>query len=294
MIMNINRKTIKEIMSNRLILAAMSVALVLPMTSCASQRIKKTEMNQTHPITPTQSTLTVNPDIVLEGEWVIRSVGTTTIDREDNYPYVYFEPDDNSFYAYNGCNMLNGYYKVDKSNKISFQNVLATMKYCADTPFDSQINAAFGEDKALSMQFSEEKGESCLRMMDASGNEVLKLTRTSLSFLNGNWKVTEINGEKFDKGDMTIFFDLGERKVHGNTGCNSFNGDIYVDPQNCHALSLTNMAVTMRMCPNPDQQRKLLVALEEAAGANVAGSGIVHLVNSSGKPVIKLVADKVK
>lgn len=221
------------------------------------------------------------------GEWVIESVGDTRIVREEDYPYITFVPSDDSFFASNGCNILNGSFTVGKNN-VTFHNVLATMKYCADTPFDTQINQVIADEKPWIYKYEVVNGEPFLYLSDAQGKRVMTLHKAGLDFLNGNWQVTDIRGEKFDNSEMSIFFDVEARKVHGSTGCNSFNGEIFVDPQNVRTLSLTNMAVTMRMCPNIAQQSKFLVGLEETTGARLNGDGTVSLVNADGQSVMIL------
>lgn len=224
----------------------------------------------------------------LAGEWVIKSVGDTQIDRDEDYPYIHFVPAEGSFYASNGCNVLNGSFTM-KGNVVTFHNVLVTMRYCPDTPFDTQINGVLADDKPVTCNFETVDGLPYLYLSDSHGRRLMTLHKAGLDFLNGDWQVKEINGQKFDNSEMSIFFDVEERKVHGNTGCNSFNGDIYVDPLNSRQLSLSNMAVTMRMCPNMAQQSMFLVALEVTNGVRQGHDGEVYLVDASGNTVITLV-----
>lgn len=226
---------------------------------------------------------------MLAGEWVIEQVGSTKIDREENYPYVNFVPEEDAFYASNGCNVLNGGFSV-KDKKLTFHNVLATMRYCPDAPFDTEINAVLADEKPVNIVFDEVQGLPYLYLTNNQGEKLMVLHKAGLDFLNGDWEVVDIQGEDFSNSDMSIFFDVEERKVHGNTGCNSFNGEIFVDPLNARQISLSNLAVTMRMCPNIAQQSKYLVALEETAGARAAGSKTVFLTDSDGNVVITLKA----
>ena len=280
-------------MKKNIILPALSISLIIPMTACASQLFKKSKPQQQ----ATEQTASPNNPVVknvqaaniLDGEWIIKNAGGMDINREENYPYINFVTAENSFYASNGCNVLNGVFTVEGTDKITFHNVLTTMRYCPDTPFDAMINSVLSDEKQITFKKVVKDGESYLYFYDAAGKELMKMRKPGLDFLNGNWRVAEIDGEKFNDEAMTIFFDMQECRVHGNTGCNSFNGDIYIDPQNNRGISLSNMAVTMRMCPNIEQQSKFLVALEKTSSAKAASNGDVYLTDSEGKEVIKLV-----
>lgn len=225
----------------------------------------------------------------LDGEWIIESVASININSEENHPYVHFVPAESSFYASNGCNVLNGLFTVGANSQITFHNVITTMRYCPETPYEREITRVLSDNSEVTVKIFTEDGNERMNFLGPDGNAMMTMRRPGMDFLNGNWRVAEINGEEFNNSEMTIFFDMAERKVHGNTGCNSFNGDIYIDPVNTRTLSLTNMAVTMRMCPNLDQQRKFLVALEQATGAKAGNNGTAFLTDSAGKDVIKLV-----
>lgn len=273
---------------NKSILPAISFLMIIPMTACASNLFRKSAKTE-----PRTEVAAVQPEVVadgtqLAGEWVITEVGDTKIDREENYPYVHFVPAENSFYASNGCNVLNGIFTLEGSDRITFHNVLSTMRYCADTPFDTSINAVLADENTLRYVTDTKNGEKLLYLEDKEGKRLMTLHRPGLDFINGNWTVTEIDGKATDTEDVTIFFDIDERRVHGNTGCNSFNGDIFVDPQNPGKLSLTNMAVTMRMCPNIALQSSFLIALEQSVGAKAHGKNTVYLTDAEGKKLIKL------
>lgn len=278
------------------ILALLSLSVLIPLTACGSQGVKKSNVEQTQGQATTELTDRVLSGThkhvaqVFDGEWVIKSVGNTKIDREENYPYINFVLSDHNFYASNGCNVLNGSFEVDvQKHTVTFRNVISTMRYCADVPWDSEINAALAEGVPVRYEYEMVDGQAYLYLLDGAGNRVMTMAKPGLDFLNGNWRVKSIGDEQFDDSEMSIFFDVEERTVHGNTGCNSFNGTIYVDPQNKQSFSLQNMAVTMRMCPNIEQQSKFLVALEQTMGAKANSDGSVNLINADGKTVMVLV-----
>lgn len=285
-------------MLNKMLTFAAVCPILLGTTGCGLNLFKKADKETVSSEKPVQEVVTpkneVEPILVkdLDGEWIISQVGDTKIEREENYPYIHFVSADGTFYASNGCNILNGSYMCLSNETITFANVLATMKYCADTPFDTMINAVFADGKYWTFVFDVRDHEPYLYLKNAKGENEMILHKPGLDFMNGDWRVEKIGDEKFEDSDMTIFFDVEARKVHGNTGCNSFNGEIYVDPQNKQCFSLSNMAVTMRMCPNIDQQSKFLVALEKTVKAKYVKKGEIELRDDEGKATVKLVSIK--
>ena len=110
-----------------------------------------------------------------------------------------------------------------------------------------------------------------------------------MEFLNGNWQVTSIAGKETDDPECNIFIDIRSLKVHGNTGCNYFNGEIYIDPARANAIDFSKMALTRMACPNSARETAMMVALEQAATA-IAGknSRTVLLLDEKGQQVMTL------
>lgn len=220
------------------------------------------------------------------GEWTIASVGNTKIEVEENVPYVNFASD-GRFYASDGCNVLNGDYALRSDGFISFANVLSTMKYCPDVEYSALIASMFGEDR-YGVDFKRIGQDSYLYFRSSAGKTVMTLRRHNMEFLNGNWRVTAIDGKLLDDEEANVFIDIPELKIHGNTGCNYFNGTIYIDPARSNAIDFSDMGVTRMACPKAEQEQKMLVALEEARTAISGGDDTVLLINKSGREVLTL------
>ena len=223
----------------------------------------------------------------ISGEWVVTAIGTKALQTEENIPYINFVPAENRFYGSNGCNVLNGDYSISAAGMLTFNGVLSTMKYCADVPYETEINQVISDGKVLGTKFENIGNESYLYLM-ADGKVLLTLRRANMEFLNGKWLITEVNGTAIDDPEANVFFDVKEQKVHGNTGCNYFNGDIMFDPNTANSINFTGMGVTRMACPKGDQERQILVGLEEASTV-VRGEGdTIMLLDRSGKGVITL------
>lgn len=224
---------------------------------------------------------------ILGGNWTIVQVGSTIIDRDEDMPYIVFVPGDGSFYANNGCNTLNGSYTVEGDN-ICFHNVLTTLRYCADVDFDHQINAIVADEVVSGLKVSEVGNESILEFVTPAGKTLMRLRRGNLEFLNGQWNITAVDGLEALSTPATVFFDLNDMKLHGNTGCNFINGEIYLDHRMANAVDFSNIITTLRACEYPSQQTAILVALEETASAISDGSDKVILLNHDGKILLEL------
>lgn len=223
----------------------------------------------------------------INGEWDIVSAGKNDIELEDDMPYVIFDNRDNSYYLFNGCNMVNGSYVVEGSS-LMLMNSIMTQKYCADLKFDSVINAAMRDNQPVKVAFETRGNESYLTLTNANTATTLTLRRHNMLFLNGLWRVKRLVDENIKGDELDIFFDIASKKVHGNTGCNFFNGEIRIDPTVANSLNLSGMGVTRMACPNTDRELKYLVALEDVTSAVKTSANTVALLNRAGKQVVLL------
>lgn len=223
------------------------------------------------------------------GRWVIVAVDTDIIDNTDEPPYVEFETSTGRFYASDGCNILNGDYLIRSDGRMVFSNVLSTMKYCPDVPTAPLIARYLSDNSNLYIDYKQIGQDSYLYFRNDRDKPLMTLRRHNMEFLNGNWQVTAIDGTEVDNPGLNIFFDIAELKVHGNSGCNYFNGTLYIDPQRSNAMDISNIASTRMMCPDMDREAAMLVALESVATA-VSGSkgNKVLLLDSSGHQVLTL------
>lgn len=220
------------------------------------------------------------------GEWTVASVGDVTVEADENMPYVNFASD-GRFYASDGCNVINGDYALRNDGSLTFANVLSTMKYCPDVEFSTLIASVFGQER-YNVDFKRIGQDSYLYIKSQAGKTVMTLRRHNMEFLNGNWRVTAIDGQPVDDEEANVFIDIAELKIHGNTGCNFFNGSIYIDPSRANAIDFSDMGVTRMACPKAEQEQRMLVALEDTRTAVSDGDDTVLLINKSGREVITL------
>lgn len=220
--------------------------------------------------------------------WLIAGVDGVRIVAEDDAPYIYFEPGTGRFYGSDGCNVLNGDYLMRSDGSMVFSNVISTMKYCSND-YSALIASYIGGQSALYVDTQRIGQDTYLYLRNGADKVVMTLRRHNMEFLNGNWRVTSIGGTAIDDPECNVFFDIAESKVHGNTGCNYFNGDIYIDPNRSNALDLSNMGTTRMACPKGDQEQRMLVALESTVTAvQNPQTGDVMLLDGHGRELMTL------
>lgn len=225
----------------------------------------------------------------LAGEWLLATIDGKNVVEEEDVPYINFDSQDHRFYASNGCNVVNGSYRLN-GKEISFGGVAATMKYCADAAYEMAFNKAVNDESVLLTTPVYRIGQDAfLTLTDRAGKPVMTLRKKNMNFLNGNWQITMADGMTINDEEATVFFDIPELKVHGNSGCNYFNGTLYINPQQPGAIDISNIGLTRRACPNSEQERAITVALEVA---HTAAAGhepdTVALINKEGKTVMTL------
>ena len=154
--------------------------------------------------------------------------------------------------------------------------------------FEHDINVVSADGESYPVKIEKMGHESYLYLLSSSGRKLLTARRHNMGFLNGQWQVTAINGQPIDDEECNIFFDIAESKVHGNTGCNYFNGEIFINPDHTNALELRNMGVTRMACYKTAQETSMLVALEETVSAIQGSKDQVMLLNKDGKQVMTL------
>lgn len=233
-------------------------------------------------------------DNIIYGEWTVANVNNEAVTGDDR-PYVVFDtagvnnPFEIKIYANNGCNVLNGAMAVTPGGDMKkASDFLSTMKFCADAPYEIGINMAF-ENVA---KFNIEKigNDYLLYMKNKSGNTLMILRKSDISFINGAWEITKIGNTVIPTGsDMKLVIDIPELKVHGNTGCNILNGNLITDPDIQNSLQFKDIATTKMMCPDAQKEQNLLIALEEVETVSPGTDGQTALLkNSRGETLITL------
>lgn len=228
----------------------------------------------------------VPADFSINGEWTIYSVRGDLVTGEER-PYITFDLPKSIFYGNNGCNYINGAITVDTGHSLKFGDVISTMKMCSDDQFQYLINLALSEVRSFGVR--NEAPVTFLDLNDATGRTIMVLRRHNMDFLNGAWKVEQLNGTPLqEENDATLTFDTDGLKVHGCTGCNIVNGEMFIDPDKLNSLQLVRLATTRMACSPESRETEFLLALETVETAVRAGDK-VELRSKDGKLLFSLV-----
>lgn len=224
-----------------------------------------------------------------DGEWSIVEVnGENVVVNGENHPQLTFtieesQPGMVSVIGFNGCNYLNGAWNIKGSKIVPAGEFISTLKACPDAPYEYAVNQALSQ--ADSYQFTD---PSNMVLLSTNATPLMKLRRHNLAFLNGAWRVTEIEGKAIT-ANVRIVIDVDEHKIHGNAGCNVLNGDITVNLDKRDGIEFKNLATSRMMCPDIATEQAFLLALESvdnAAKGPAADTAV--LKNAAGQTIISL------
>ncbi|MCM1356208.1 MAG: META domain-containing protein [Staphylococcus sp.] len=228
----------------------------------------------------------------LLGSWAVTNInGKNVVVNGENHPQITFEaiPDAKTailVIAFNGCNYLNGSWIV-KGNKLEPNGeFLSSLKACADAPYENMMNSALNQVATYSIV-----DDNTVTLNSAAGTALMTLRKRNLSFLNGAWQVTTIQGTPVPANTaIKIVIDIDECKIHGNAGCNVLNGSIVVNLDKGDGIEFKDLATTRMTCPAIATEQSFLLALEQVDTC-IQGASTDQAVmkNSQGQPILTLI-----
>ena len=227
----------------------------------------------------------------LAGEWNIVTVNGEKIGNQVT-PFIGLDMDAKRVYGNAGCNRMMGGFELDSvhTGKIHFDQIATTRMMCPNIDMEQKILGALGRVEG----YSERKGG--VELTDAEGKTVLVLEKrvqavATLSDLAGEWIISAVNGEAVKKMDKIPFlvFDVKEKRVHGNAGCNTINGGFSQDENNSASLKFSQMISTMMACPDMDVEGQVLKALNAVCFFKMNQDASVSLLDENENVVLTLV-----
>ncbi len=231
----------------------------------------------------------LDKEFTINGEWTIYSVRGNVVTGEER-PYITFDLAAKRFYGSNGCNYINGDLVEGADHTLRLDNMITTFKMCQDTQFEYLINLAVSDVTSYSARI--EGPITFLDLLDGkSTRPVLVLRRHNMDFLNGAWKVETLNGSPLETADgdsASLTINITDLQLHGTTGCNLLNGQIFIDPDKKHSLQFVDIATTRMMCPPDSRETEFLLALESVESAIPTGPDTVELTSPEGKQLFTL------
>lgn len=220
------------------------------------------------------------------GQWSIYSVRNNKVGGEER-PYINFDLGVKRFYGSNGCNYINGDLGLEAQGKITLANIISSQRLCQDAPLEHLINLSLSEVRAYHV-----RQDGNVTYLELSGDNaalpaLMVLRRQNMEFLNGAWKITELNGTPMTE-EASITIDVEEHRIHGNTGCNIFNGTLFIDPDKTDSMQFTDLASTRMACPDNVRETELLLALEEVETARADDRDTVSMYSVDGSLLFKM------
>lgn len=114
---------------------------------------------------------------------------------------------------------------------------------------------------------------------------------SSVSALNGEWKITQVNGQDISKADNEneafIGFDVDKKSMYGNTSCNHIFGQLDADAKK-GTISFGNVGSTRMMCHDMKTEEQVLKAVNETKSFELNGSKELTLKSADGKVLMTL------
>lgn len=266
--------------------------IALSTTGCAlikSRNATTVDSGDARPLFPvTVVNTTSGHAIGLEGRWYVKTVGRMTLnDIEDaDWPFIEFVAPEARFYGNDGCNIINGSYRLGQAQTLTLSDIATTMRFCPDDTLSYHIVAALNSTRNFATSLAPD-GSSILSLNNDKNIPVMTLRKSTIDFLAGPWQVVEINGTPCSAADARLIFDVNTNRITGNAGCNRLNGEITRDPKHSSSVQFSNLATTRMTCPDIQTESALLIALEEVASARKHGN-YAELQSASGTVVIKL------
>ncbi len=267
-------------------------ALMMSFASCKTQSSKKVEYIE-EPITVEAEQDSQKKNVPdqrqrVKGEWIIISANGNELSQTEERPYIDFSAREGRIYGFTGCNIVNGNFSVQPGNKIKFDNVITTMKFC-DGISDERC-VLNGLNEADNFTVYRQDDLYYLDIKNAAGETVLHMKRHNADVLTGTWGVSSIEGRHVSDKQIKLIIDVPESKIYGDTGCNIINGTLGVDRNKDWFIQFYSIVSTKKMCDEKSMkiERNLLVALEKVEFIHRISNKEMKLTDKDGNEVLHL------
>lgn len=121
-----------------------------------------------------------------------------------------------------------------------------------------------------------------------------KVVEATVSDLDGEWVVVEMNGRPLAAGENqpVMRLDILRRGLSGNAGCNRLMGQIEYDSDHRNIIRFLQVATTRMACPDMSVERAFLEALNKVARFEAVGEEApvrrIALFGTKGEKLLEL------
>lgn len=232
----------------------------------------------------TMSSCRSSKDVVtlssINGEWNIIEINGAAVVPSPNqaFPFISFDTTTGKVSGNSGCNRMMGSFEVNaKPGTIDLGTMASTRMMCPDMTLEQNVLSALRQVKKY-----KKLGKENIALCGSSRRPVIVLQKKTptvkLSDLNGKWMISEAVGQTIPKGmekQPFIEFNLSEKRIHGNAGCNLINGNFVTDGEKTSEISFPQLISTMMACPDMEVESRVLKALNDVKSfGRLEGRGI--------------------
>ncbi|MCD7901925.1 MAG: META domain-containing protein [Bacteroides sp.] len=201
----------------------------------------------------------------INGEWSIVEINGAAVvpAAGQEYPSIGFETTTGKVYGNSSCNRFHGTFDTNADpGKLDLSALVSTRMMCLDMTLENNVM------NALKNVSGYKKLGNRIALTNNLNRPVIlldvKIAVSKTAVLEGEWKITEVNGElvptNLEKKPF-LNFDVQKNRIHGNAGCNMINGGFVTKEDDPMAISFPAVAATMMACPDMTLERKVLDAL---------------------------------
>lgn len=230
--------------------------LIAPATAMAGKKKHKkyekqvVTIEETAPEEKPKPVVVTNPAKQLYGEWTITQLRKREVSTQER-PYIYLDFNGNRLYGNNGCNTINGTFKLQGSN-LEFADLIATSEKCNNATSERNVMRALNDVRSYDM--TSLYNMHYLDLKNSKGQVIMTLRRQNLDFLNGAWRVKEMGGSNVTDKDLKLVIDVEMLTINALTKCNVINGTITIDPRKEMAIEFQDLKSSHNQCDDIDTE----------------------------------------
>lgn len=166
---------------------------------------------------------------------------------------------------------------------------------CPDMELEQHILTALKQIKQAKHGEAEQ-----IMLCDSIGNQLLvhekRYHEIPLDDLQGSWDIFKIYGETIPDSiekHPFIQFDIAEKQIGGNTGCNQLMGNFETSEEKINSISFPTTSSTRMTCPAIETEFAILNVLKEVTTFGLLPNGNVGLFSSDSSLALELIKKEI-
>lgn len=148
------------------------------------------------------------------------------------------------------------------------------------------------DEKTSPNPFTAAAGSACCRLQPQQGLPLPRLPKKYRRPLTETvWQLVQLNGQNLrpEPGTFTLTLSGDEGRVSGTGACNRLTGDYAADEK--RMLKIGPVVTTRMACPEAEQERKFLEALEATTHYDMDGPMLMLLCDGELRAVLQALTE---